>query len=210
MENIPNNKTETPLKHYRELYSKLDAGETALRTGAELCDGGGFVIELLGHRLHAGYPDFKLTALSEHCPPVLLDPSVEILLMRFLIRGKRTAWLGQFKSYRELPWGDVYDSNFNGRCRLRLAFGFGNRLGDFEKAAVRLGGTISAKKEGSVTADLPLSGGVTARLILHEGDDEFPPAAQILFSDNVISVWDAEDLAGMGEIIISALKQSNI
>ncbi|MDR0839053.1 MAG: DUF3786 domain-containing protein, partial [Oscillospiraceae bacterium] len=60
---------------------------------------------------------------------------------------------------------------------------------------------------GDASADLPLTGGITARLILHSGDEEFPPDAQILFSDNVSAAWDAEDLAVMGEVMISALKE---
>ena len=42
--------------------------------------------------------------------------------------------------------------------------------------------------------------------ILWEGDDEFPPSSQILFSDNFPVSFQAEDMAVMGDVIIGALK----
>lgn len=209
MENIPDNKSETPIRHYKAQYRELDPEEVQRRTGVEFVSGSGsyFVIDILGHKLHALWPEFELVPEVSSCPAALTGPYAGILIMRYLIRGKRAPWQGGFMSYRELPWGDVYDKNFNGRCRIRLAYGFGHDLDGFVRASERLGGTISTRKPGSVTADMPLPGGITIRLILHEGDEEFPPAAQFLFSDNVSSAWDAEDLAGMGEEIISALKE---
>jgi hypothetical protein len=43
-------------------------------------------------------------------------------------------------------------------------------------------------------------------MILWEGDDEFPPSAQILFSDNFPVSFQAEDMAVMGDVIIGAMK----
>ena len=39
-----------------------------------------------------------------------------------------------------------------------------------------------------------------------EGDDEFPPSSQILFSDNFPVSFAAEDMAVMGDVIIGSLK----
>ena len=44
------------------------------------------------------------------------------------------------------------------------------------------------------------------QLILWEGDDEFPPSSQILFSDNFPASFEAEDMAVMGDVIIGSLK----
>ncbi len=43
-------------------------------------------------------------------------------------------------------------------------------------------------------------------MILWEGDDEFPPSSQILFSDNFPISFQAEDMAVMGDVIIGSLK----
>ena len=43
-------------------------------------------------------------------------------------------------------------------------------------------------------------------MILWEGDEEFPPSSQILFSDNFPVSFQAEDMAVMGDVIIGSLK----
>ena len=43
-------------------------------------------------------------------------------------------------------------------------------------------------------------------MILWEGDEEFPPSSQILFSDNFPISFQAEDMAVMGDVIIGSLK----
>ena len=40
------------------------------------------------------------------------------------------------------------------------------------------------------------------QMLLWEGDDEFPPSSQILFSDNFPVSFQAEDMAVMGDVII--------
>jgi hypothetical protein len=202
MAELINNKENLPREHYTELFARLEDGDIAARTGIAAEDGA-YTLELLGHKLTAAYPDFALT-----CEPVsaaLTGHAAQILVLRYLIRGRRTAWRGKFLSYRELPWGEVYDSNFNGRCRVRLARTFGGNTDAFRAAAEALGG--SPANIGDAAYDLPFPGGITVRVILHEGDDEFPATSQFLFSDNISSAWDAEDLAALGEVIISALKE---
>ena len=203
MTNIPNNKEEMPLEHYTELFAAADPHEIAERTGLEYADGV-FSFDFLNHRLTVTHPEFKLAA--EPASRVLTSVAAEILVLRQLVQGTRGAWLGTFKSYRELPWGDVYDANFNGRCRIRLARTYGTRLDAFREGAIRLGGL--AVKHGDAAFDFAFHSGITVRVIMHEGDDEFPAASQFLFSDNISAVWGAEDLAVLCEVIISALKEA--
>ena len=54
-----------------------------------------------------------------------------ILTIRFLLNGVKSESSGKFKTYREMPWGEVYLRQFDGRCIKRLAFSYGNRPGDF-------------------------------------------------------------------------------
>jgi len=75
----------------------------------------------------------------------------------------------------------------------------------FAQAAERIGGT--RVDLGDVAYDFPFLGGIICRFILWKPDDEFPPSAQILFSDNSAIMYNAEDLAAVGDVIISALKE---
>ena len=49
--------------------------------------------------------------------------------------------------------------------------------------------------------------GLTIQLLLWAGDDEFPPNAQIMFSDNFRYAFTAEDLANAGDIVLNRMKR---
>ena len=195
-----------PMEYYFERYKQIDPTEVAERTGL-LFDAqeGRFVINVLGHTIYAAWPDFELTAENPESPGMLISFSMKIVLARFILKGKKVLSTGEFCSYRELPWGSVYDANFQGRCIKRFAYTYGTRSAAFAGAAERLGGV--RVKYGDAAYDMPFLGNVTVRMILWEGDDEFPPSSQILFSDNTQHSFDAEDLAATGDIIIGALKE---
>ena len=103
-----------------------------------------------------------------------------------------------------MPWGEVYLRQFDGRCIKRLAFTYGNRLGDFEKIMEH----IHAKKvsHGDIAYEVEIFPDYQIQMILWEGDEEFPPSSQILFSDNFPVSFAAEDMAVMGDVIIGSLK----
>ena len=63
-----------------------------------------------------------------------------------------------------------------------------------------------ALEQGDCAFELEFMEGFFIRLILWEGDDEFPPSSQILFSDNFAVTFAAEDLAVAGDICINMMK----
>ena len=102
-------------------------------------------------------------------------------------------------------WGEVYFKQFQGRCLFRLAFGFGGKLDAFREIMERVG--AQAISSGDVGYELEFMKGLFVRLILWAGDDEFPPSAQILFSDNFPAAFtQGEDMAVVGDVTIDMLK----
>ena len=202
-----NQKLEHPLAQYKERYRAQDPLEIAARCSLPYdAEKGLFALTVFNHGLFAAWPEFTLTpAEPETCPKSLSTGEVQILLIRYLLEGRYAESSGRYIAYRELPWGPVYDLNFQGRCIKRLAFGFGSRLEAFQRAAARLGGVPGPK--GDVSADLPFMPHVFVRVALWAGDDEFPPNSQILFSDNVSDIFSAEDAAVIGDVLIDALKE---
>ena len=196
-------------------YREIDPAEVTARTGLEFdSESSRFKLSTLGYDLYAEWPEFKLLpADAENCPKALYGFQMQILAMRVLYTGIHAPQTNVFKAYRELPWGELYDSNFNGRCIKRFAFGFGFKPDVFKKAAEQLSGKIlspesmSGASMGDIAFDFPFLGGIISRFILWKPDDEFPPSAQILFSDNSAIMYNAEDLAAVGDVIISALKE---
>ena len=60
---------------------------------------------------------------------------------------------------------------------------------------------------GDAGFEFTLLGNYRLRMLLWAGDDEFPPNAQILFSDNFPQAFSAEDRTVVGDIVISDIKR---
>ena len=195
------------MEYYKAKYAAADPKALAVRSGVLYeggADGGVFHLTMLGYALGAAWPEFSLCAIEEGCPAILLSDLAQMLTIRFLLEGVSVPSSGRFLTYREFPWGDVYDANFQGRCVRRLAHAFGNRLGGFSVAAQKLGGT--SLSDGDAAAEFVFFEEVKMRLVLYSGDEEFPPSAKFLFSDNASAAFTSEDLAAVGDLVISALK----
>ena len=59
---------------------------------------------------------------------------------------------------------------------------------------------------GDISYEFEFLDGYRLQMILWEGDEEFPPSSQILFSDNFPVAFQAEDMAVVGDISINMLK----
>jgi len=199
---IENNKEGVPFEYYLNLYKDLDPAEAAARTGAEF-DGEGFTLKLVNATYRIGWPDYAISADREDAFALKALPG-QTFLLRWLLEGKNVPARGQFKTFREMPWGELYIQPFTGRCLTRAAFTFGTRVAKFAAAMEKLGGT--KLPHGDAGYELELLPGFAMRLIVWEGDDEFPPNSQILYSDNFETAFSPEDRVVAGDILISVVK----
>ena len=200
-------KERMPWEHYQELYRQIDPQERARILGIPYDEEKQeFTLKFLGTVYHISFPDFTVSHEPDDLAFYPLEDMIyaKILTIRFLLSGSASSGTGKFKTYREMPWGEVYLRQFDGRCIKRLAFTYGNRLGDFEKIMEH----IHAKKvsHGDIAYEVEIFPDYQIQMILWEGDEEFPPSSQILFSDNFPVSFAAEDMAVMGDVIIGSLK----
>ena len=199
------NKERVPFEHYLEEYKTKDPLEISARTGfSYFQEEKSFQVFFFGKEYRISFPDYEIRFLGEGYSPLLSLPSARILVIRFLIEGCQAASTGKFLTYREIPWGEVYFRQFQGRCLMRLAFSYGNKLEMFQKVMEHLGAERSS--EGDCAYTLEFMEHFYVKFILWAGDDEFPPSAQILFSDNFAVSFAAEDLAVVGDISINMMK----
>ena len=202
---IENNKEMVPFEHYTEEFKKLDTDEAQTRTGCRWDeDAKCFHMRLLYADYRVYWPEFRIESDDEAALALNSIPA-QIYLIRFLLEGRASTGSGAFLTYREMPWGDVYLTPFTGRCIKRAAFTFGTRLEAFQKAAAKLP-TIPIQY-GDAAFQLEVMPGYEVRIIVWEGDDEFPPNAQILFSDNFPQAFSAEDRTVTGDLVITELKR---
>lgn len=201
---IENNKEMVPLEHYLELFRNLNPQEAAERTGTRFDPArGAFEMRLFCEDYRLFWPEFRIESGSPDALALKSIPA-QILLIRHLLEGRASVGSGAFLPYREMPWGDVYLKPFTGRCLNRAAYGFGTRLDDF-RAAVAKTPAIPIR-HGDAACQIEVLPGYEVRLIVWEGDDEFPPNAQILFSDNFPESFSAEDRTVVGDLMISYFK----
>ena len=197
---IENHKEEVPFAHYEGLFRSLDPQEAMERTGAKW-DGKEFYVNLLGREFAISHPEYALRALDGgNLPPL----PTQTFLLRYLLESKNVAWRGEWKTFREMPWGEMYIQPYTGRVLTRAAYTFGFRLGAFKAAAEKMG--AEPVKHGDAGFEFPLIGNFKMRFLVWEGDDEFPPSAQVLYSDNFAEGFAAEDRVVAGDILITTIK----
>lgn len=198
-----NNKEELPLEYYIEKYRQTDAQEIAERCALPYNEETKtFTFTLLGEEYHISHPDFVIT--GERTPT---NPE-RIMFLRYLLDGRSTMPGGQYLTYREFPWGEVYVQQFTGRCIARYSFSYGFKP-DFLREIMK---HLPAKElpASDVGYEITLMPGLTMQFLLWVGDEEFPPNSQILFSDNFRYAFTAEDMANIGDIVISRMKAIGI
>lgn len=207
MKDIKNNKEEVPFAHYLNLYGQIDPIKTAQRCGVKYdeeqkC----FQIRCMGEEYYISYPAFKVEPVNPENKNSYLINSVpaHILFIRYLIEGSNSLMTGKFLSYRDFPWGEVYFTNFKGRCIMRLTGTFGKRPEAFKAAMERIGAV--SIQESDWGYQFEFINNLYIRFLLWEGDEEFPPSMQILFSDNFETAFSAEDMAVVGDVTISYIK----
>ena len=157
-------------------------------------------LSFMGGTYTVSHPEFTITG-----PTPLSNPE-RILFLRYLLDGAYALPSGEYLTYREFPWGEVYLQQFTGRCIKRFAFSYGFKPDLLRQAMERLG--AKSISQSDVGYEVELMRGLTIRFLLWLGDDEFPPNAQILFSDNFRSAFTAEDMANIGDIVITRLKKA--
>ncbi|MDR2480930.1 MAG: DUF3786 domain-containing protein [Spirochaetaceae bacterium] len=194
-------KEKISLVHYTALYEKLDPVEISVRCRIPFdAENKLFYLRFMGSDYTISYPQFEIkndnTSIIE-----------KLLFLRYLCNGKWIPYNGTSLSYREIPWGEVYYRNFEGRCIMRFARMFGSKPDLFTQV-------MECKKElkaECISKNHPayrfeFISNLYMSFLIWPGDDEFPAAAQIIFDDNVSAAFSAEDIAALGEAVIIRIK----
>ena len=199
---IENHKEEVPFSYYENLFRDLVPQEAAQRTGCSW-DGKEFYVNLLGRDFAISHPAYAIRPLDGGKVPPL---PTQTFLLRYLLEGKAVARQGAWLTFREMPWGELYIKPYTGRVLTRAAFTFGTRVNAFRDACEKMGATPVSHGDAGFQFDF--LGDYRMQILVWEGDDEFPPNAQVLYSDNFSDGFAAEDRVVAGDILISAIKEN--
>ncbi|MDR2492487.1 MAG: DUF3786 domain-containing protein [Coriobacteriales bacterium] len=199
-----NNLTQRPLDHYGSCYRKLDPEEVAARTGLQFNrEGSSFGLVLMGSPCHAAYPDYSLS--DESGEPVA-SAYESILILRFLCEGRFVSATGTELTYKELPWGITYDTNFEHRVKRRLLREFAKDLALFAQLMETNKGLKAQPLEKCDCGyRFEFMGGLPVSIRFWAADEEFPASVQVLFDESFQFAFSAEDVAVVGDTIINRL-----
>ena len=198
---IENHKEEVPFAHYEERFKGLEPQAVTARLNGVQWDGKEFYVNLMGRDYAIAHPDYAIRALDGGALPPL---PVQTFLLRYLLESKDVAWAGTWKTFREMPWGEMYIKPYTGRVLTRAAFTFGTRIGAFRAACEKMGALKLS--HGDAGYQFNLIGGYQIQILVWEGDDEFPPNAQVIYSDNFAEGFAAEDRVVAGDMLITTIK----
>ena len=200
---IENNKEQVPFEYYEGLFRDLVPEAALERLEGVRWDGKEFFVTLLGREFAIAHPGYAIRATDGGALPKL---PVQTFLLRYLLEAKAVADDGSWKTFREMPWGELYIKPYTGRVLTRAAFTLGTRVAAFRAAARKMGAAELA--HGDAGFEFALIGGYKMRILVWEGDEEFPPNAQVLYSGNFAEGFAAEDRVVAGDILITAIKEN--
>ena len=196
-----NNKEEAPFEHYLQKFQEMDPEDTVRRLEIPL-DKGAFTLRFLNQTYAITWPEYTISC-DDPSAFALAKLQAQTFLLRYLLVGKRLPSAGGWKTFQQLPWGEVYLQPFTGRCIRRSAFTFGRDLNKFADASRKLGGVEI--QQGDRGFEFTVVQDYKIRLSVWEAAEEFPPSAQILFSDNFAAGFLADESVTAAELLIGAL-----
>ena len=200
---IENHKEEVPFAYYEDKFREITPESVLERLPDMPWDGKEFTVRLLGRDFAISHPKYAIRALDGGSVPPL---HTQTFMLRYLLGGKHVAWQGQWKTFREMPWGEMYIKPYTGRVLTRAAFTLGTRLDAFRAAGEKM--KAVGVSHGDVGYLFQLIGDYQMQILVWAGDDEFPPNAQVLYSDNFAAGFEAEDRVVAGDILISSIKEN--
>ncbi len=198
---VENRKENVPFAHYVQKFREGNWAEDAKRLPGTQYDGENFYVQLMHRSYVIAHPEYSIRSLTDGPAPNL---TVQTFMLRYLMESRNIPWLGKWKTFREMPWGETYEKAFSGRALGRAAFTFGSKLDAFRAACEKIG--ASPVKHGDAGFEFSFIGNYKMQIFVWAGDEEFPPSAQILYSDNFAEGFTAEDRAVAADILIAAIK----
>ena len=131
LEYAKDNLTQQPYRHYLKWYQETSPRVISESSGLTFHEKEqAFLIRFMGVLYQVTHPGFQISHQEQGNGIYMLEENIDakILLLRYLLDGNAVMSSGKLISYHDLPWGEVYYRQFQGRCISRLARSFGTRL----------------------------------------------------------------------------------
>ncbi len=124
----------------------------------------------------------------------------KILILHYLLTSSGKPLSGELISFKELGQGLAYYPTFAQRSIRPLITYFGSHPDYMLNSAAHLGGIKSAF--GDFAVSIPVFSKLVITLVIWQGDEEFPPDANILFDRLALDYLPLEDLIVLCQTIV--------
>lgn len=182
-----------------QLAAVKDLEERCRRSGSRLEQAGGsntIIIRYLGNTYKVSHPDIKVSLADSEEDVKIKD---KLLILHYLNRAKGTPVTGQTITYKELPEGLNYASNFGKRTIRPLLDNFGHQPERLLEAAAMF--DFHKADFGDVAVTIDAFSRVPITLVLWKGDDELTPECSIMFDSTITDYLSTEDTTVLCENI---------
>lgn len=168
---------------------------------------GVFRVPFFGTPHQVTWPAGEVYKISPDGERTLASITTSIVILHYLVHADGTPVQGDWIAFRELPDGMTYFAAFQKRGPTALLRAFGHDVAGFHRTAQALGGELLSFGDVSYCfwafPRLPLA------VVLHEGDDEFPPALSLLYDRAAGHQLPTEDLAAVGGMLTGRLLRAH-
>lgn len=161
---------------------------------------GALAVPAFGTVMRVGPPAFECIDTATNEPARHAEA---ILVLHFLACPHAYRETGEAVSFRDLPAGSFYWGPFQGRALAPLARRIGNDLALLRERLDRF--PWEPLPLGDLGARVAVLGPVTLTLVYRAGDEEFGPAADLLFDRAIVRALPTEDAAVLAEVFTRRL-----
>jgi len=172
------------------------------RSGSRRLGPGRIGLRCLGREYVVSYPDGLVLEADGQPAPA----TEAILLLLYLTQSSGRALEGRWVGFEHISGGGGYIASFRGRVVAPLLRAFGSRPEALLSAAAALDGEPLDLGDASVR--LPALPCVPMAYVVWNGDDEFPPSANVVFDASVEAYLDAEAVTVLAELAAHRLAEA--
>jgi hypothetical protein len=189
-------------KAARELAGQ-DLPAAARRCGATL-SGRRLTLPFFGRRVEVRLSE-EAGGELEISPPEL-PLAEQILVLHYLTSTGSRPSRNEMVSFKQLPGAVFYETAYRKRGPERIARRFGADPQLFRRACRSLGWQEAGF--GDASCLLQVLPRLQALVVLHRGDEEFPPEVNLLFSGDIANFLPLEDVAVLAGLIAGRMAKA--
>lgn len=159
------------------------------------------IVPFLNRVFRIELPSFEFKDSEDESKEVPIQE--QVLILHYLKAEAFPTPTGRWVSYREIPGATFYYSAFLSRAVDPLKQVFGKNIQGLKKAAEKLRGKQS--DTGDAAYEFYPFPKIPLMLTIWEGDDDFPPEANIVFDETIGAILSPEDIAWMSGMLVYRL-----